>query len=286
MTIRSLSQAVAEEVAYLDAAQKGDGGPHTGFRDLDDLLGGFWPGQLTILAGRTGMGKTALALDVAANLALDQARGVGVFSMQLCERELAKRWLVGRARLPLDAIRRGRLESHQLLDVLAVQQTTAGVSILLETNPEPGVCELVERARAIRSHLEESDKPLGMLIIDSLQSIRPAAQHRHHGGYIAWALKQLAEELHVPVLVTSDLSPAIDDRADKRPLLRDLEDVGRPEQHADAVLLLYRDDHYHPDSAHFGEAEVTVVRTGHGSVGTATLFFLERHGRFATHVRG
>jgi len=83
------------------------------------------------------------------------------------------------------------------------------VSILLETNPEPGVCELVERARAIRSHLEESDKPLGMLIVDSLQSIRPAAQHRHHGGYIAWALKQLAEELHVPILVTSDLSAGL-----------------------------------------------------------------------------
>jgi replicative DNA helicase len=231
-------------------------GVPTGLTDLDDKLGGLQPSDLVILAARPSMGKTALAVTIAANAVATRAVGpdaeglasenytVGMFSLEMSAEQLAMRLLSGGAKLSSEDLRRGKLKESDFKAVVQASQELAGRPLYIDDTPALSVAALRTRARRLKRR-----HGLSMLVVDYLQLVRPVSSSSQTNrvqeiAEITQSLKAIAKELQIPVLALSQLSRAVEQREDKRPQLSDLRESGAIEQDADVVMFIYRDEYY------------------------------------------
>jgi replicative DNA helicase len=256
-------------------------GTPSGFTDLDELTGGFQPGNLIVLAARPSMGKSTLVTNMAENAAIDTGQPVALFSLEMSEAELAQRFIASQARVKGDDLRKGRVKSQQWPKVLRGVQKLAAAPLYIDDSSDIGIHEL--RAKVRRLHART---PLGLVIVDYLQLMRPEdsqANRVEQVGQISRGLKILARELDIPVIGVSQLSRAVESRPDKRPLLSDLRESGQIEQDADLVMFIYREDQYNRESERPNEADIIVAKHRNGPVGERTLTFLPQFPRFGTY---
>ncbi|HUQ76332.1 MAG TPA: replicative DNA helicase [Burkholderiales bacterium] len=258
-------------------------GVPTGFTDLDIRTAGLQPGDLIIVAGRPSMGKTAFALNIAEHVALHPSVGlpVAVFSMEMSGSQLAMRMLSSIGKVDAHKLRTGRLndeEWSQLTDAMGRLHEAK-----LHVDETPALNALEVRARARRLKREYSK--LGLVIVDYLQLMSASSQGENRAteiSEISRSLKALAKELEVPVIALSQLSRAVEQRNDRRPMMSDLRESGAIEQDADVILFIYRDEVYFPDKEEAkGRAEVIIGKQRNGPIGRVDLTFLGRYTRFA-----
>ena len=253
-------------------------GTPSGFRDLDEITGGFQPGNLIVLAARPAMGKSALAANIAENAAVDHGKAVALFSLEMSDGELAQRFIASRGKISGESLRKGRVKAEQWPKVLAATEKLTKAPLFVDDSSDLGVLEL--RAKARRLH---GRHPLGLLIVDYLQLMRaedPRDGRVEQVGKMSRGLKILARELHIPVIAISQLSRAVEARPDKRPLMSDLRESGNIEQDADLVMFVYRDEYYNKESEKQGIAEVLIGKHRNGPIGSVELTFLDRYPKF------
>ena len=261
-------------------------GTPSGFGDLDEITGGFQPGNLIILAARPSMGKSALVTNMAENVALHPERPlpVALFSLEMSEAELAQRFIASQATIKGDDLRKGRLKDERKWKrVLDTATRYDQAPLFVDDSSDIGILEI--RAKARRLH-QQTDGGLGLIIVDYLQLMRPDPtidSRVQQVGEMSRGLKILARELGVPVIALSQLSRAVESRSatDKRPMLSDLRESGQIEQDADLVMFIYRDEYYFPETTeHPGEAELIIAKHRNGGLGTVNVSFQSEFPRF------
>jgi replicative DNA helicase len=318
----TFEKALTMAIDIAATAHKNQGsvsGLDTGLRDLNKKMGGLHPSDLIILAGRPGMGKTALATKIAfgaAKALLANARrdnpnamakqAIAVFSLEMSSEQLATRLLAEEARVSADRIRRGEINQKDFDNFVAVSRDISQLPLLIDDTPALTLSALRTRCRRLKR-----TNGLGLIVIDYLQLMRPAAGTKPENrvleiSQITQGLKAIAKELAVPVLALSQLSRAVESREDKRPQLADLRESGTIEQDADVVMFVYRDEYYMQQKepkiiafenetkfhdAHqkwqsdmesvYNKAELILAKQRHGPTGKIDLFFEGEFTRFA-----
>jgi replicative DNA helicase len=313
---RPFPDALASAITMAQAAFKRDGrtvGVATGFTDIDKKLGGLHPSDLVILAGRPSMGKTSLATNIAFNAAkayreahtadgrtvAEDGAVIGFFSLEMSAEELATRILAEESGTSSDRIRRGEVRREDFDKFVAASQRLAEVPLYIDDSPALSVAALRTRARRLKRQ-----RGLGLVIVDHIQLLRPSAGGRAFENRvqelsdITRGLKALAKELDVPVLALSQLSRAVEQREDKRPMLADLRESGSIEQDADVVMFIFREEYYlsrgepsrRPEESEdkfndrydrwkercegaYGLADIIIAKQRHGPIGTVRLHF-------------
>lgn len=279
--IKTLLPQVADRIDQLfqrDSVSDVTGIP-TGFTDLDSITSGLQPGDLIIIAGRPSMGKTALSLNIAENVALDAGLPVAVFSMEMSATQLAMRMIGSVGRLDQHKMRTGRLQDEDWVRLTHALGRLNDVPLFIDESASLNALEL--RARTRRLHRQCGK--LGLIVIDYLQlmtATRPGENRATEISEISRALKALAKELDVPVIALSQLNRGLEQRPNKRPVMSDLRESGAIEQDADLILFIYRDQVYNPDSPDKGTAEIIIGKQRNGPIGTVRLTFLSEHTRF------
>ena len=284
--LRAIEDILHDELDKLERLSK-EGqsltGTPSGYRDLDEITGGFQPGNLIVLAARPAMGKSALATNIAENAAVKYGKATVLFSLEMSENELAQRFIASRARINGESLRKGKVSADQWPKVLKATEKLGRAPLFVDDSSDIGVLEL--RAKARRLHQRH---PLGLLIVDYLQLIRPEDPRDgrvEQVGKMSRGLKILARELHIPVIAISQLSRAVESRPDKKPMMADLRESGNIEQDADLVMFVYRDEYYNDDSERAGLADIIIGKHRNGPVGSIELTFVERYPAFRTKAR-
>jgi len=262
-----------ERIEALSQHKEGLRGISSGFRKLDNILAGLQKSDLIILAARPSMGKSALALDIARNVAAFQKIPVGIFSLEMSQDQIVDRLIASQANIDLWRLRTGRL-SEKEGDFTRIQ---SALGILSEAPifVDDGSSTNILQMRAMARRLQVS-QGIGLLIIDYLQLMQPMNSNASIVQQVtenSRALKSLAKELKVPVLVLSQLSRAVEQRSPHRPRLSDLRDSGSIEQDADVVLFIYREDFYQEHSNRENIAEIIVAKHRNGPIGKIELYF-------------
>ncbi len=255
-------------------------GTPSGFKDLDEITGGFQPGNLIILAARPSMGKSALVTNIAENAALEHGKPVALFSLEMSEAELAQRFVASQARIRGEELRKGRVAENRWPKILEACQRLSDAPLYVDDSSDIGILEL--RAKARRLH-QQSENGLGLIILDYLQLMRADSRIENRVeavGQMSRGLKILARELEVPVIALSQLSRAVESRTDKRPILSDLRESGNIEQDADLVMFIYRDEYYDRESEREGEADIIIAKHRNGALGDVTLTFQKEYPKF------
>jgi replicative DNA helicase len=265
----------------IDMLHKGGGalrGVPSGFKDLDNVLAGFQKSDLIILAARPSMGKSALAVNFAANVAMQQKIPVGIFSLEMSRDQIVDRLISSVANLDLWKLRTGHLsDSPEDNDFEKIQQAMSVLSeapIYIDDSSGTNVLQMKAMARRL-----QAEKGLGLVVIDYLQlmdSVTSDDDPVHQVSVNSKALKGMAKELEVPVLVLSQLSRAVEQRTPQIPRLADLRQSGSIEQDADVVMFIYREDKYSQDNAPKGMAKIIIAKHRNGPVGQIEIFFDER----------
>lgn len=274
--VAPIMQRVFERLTERSAHDGGIDGLTTGLQDFDQLTNGLHGGQLIVLAARPKMGKTSLALNIAEHVALQHQKPVAVFSFEMRPEELGDRMLSSQGDIDADRIRRGTLDEADWASAIAALQRLRGARIYV-TRPRSARVEHV-CAQARRQHART---PLGLIVIDYLQLMSTGSDNRAQGiGDITRALKLLAVELDIPVLLLSQLNRDLEKRDNKRPIPADLRDSGSIEQDADVVVFVYRDEVYHRDSRFAGTAEIIVALQRNGPPGDCLVLYRGDRFRF------
>ncbi|MDX2003770.1 MAG: replicative DNA helicase [Meiothermus sp.] len=252
------------------------------FRELDTLIGGLGAGSLNIIAARPAMGKTALAMSIAQNVALRGGGAVAVFNFEMPAVQLVTRMMCSEARIDMNRLRQGQLTDRDFSRLVDVAGKISEAPIFIDDTSDMTLMEL--RSRSRRLHNQHR---LSLIVIDYLQlmsgpnSGKNAGENRQQEiAQISRGLKQLARELNLPVVALSQLSRAVEARPNKRPMLSDLRESGSIEQDADLVMFIYRDEYYNQHSEKAGIAEVIVGKQRNGPTGTAELQYHAQHVRF------
>ena len=274
-----LKEAIGRiEMAY--EAKGGLTGLPSGFDDLDRLTSGLQPSDLILLAARPSMGKTALTLNLAANVALRKKKSVAFFSLEMSSIQLLMRLISSESGVDSKQIQRGDVSPDEWAAIMGACDNLYNAPLYIDDNSNINVAELRSRARRI-----QSEHGLDLIIIDYLQLM----QGRHTGSNdnrqqevadISRSLKSLARELKVPVIALSQLSRSVENRQIKRPMLSDLRESGSLEQDADIVMFLYREDYYVKDTENQNITELIVAKHRNGPVDTVRLFFDKEITRF------
>jgi replicative DNA helicase len=273
-----------DKLEKLSQAGKAITGTPSGFADLDDITGGFQPGNLIILAARPSMGKSALMANFAENAALDDNKAVALFSLEMSEGELAQRFVASQASIKGDDLRKGKVAPSRWPKILQASNRLAQSPLYIDDSSDLSVLDL--RATARRLAQQHADG-LGLILIDYLQLMRAHADVDSRVeaiGQISRGLKTLARELEVPVIALSQLNRGVEQRTDKRPVLSDLRESGAIEQDADLVMFVYRDEYYDKESEREGIAEVIISKHRNGGLGTVELTFQKDYPRFMSYV--
>lgn len=284
--IKEILWETMEHIDELQHTKGGITGVATGFTDLDRMTTGFQKGDLVIIAARPSMGKTAFALNVAAEAAIKHNHPVAIFSLEMSSQQLVQRLLCAEGRIDAQKLRRGRMspEEHQRLGAAAGHLNTA--PIWIDDQPGSNVLEIRAKARRIQSDLRSDGKDLGMLVIDYMQLMSGTGQSEsrvQEVSQISRGLKALARELEVPLIALSQLSRGPEQRTDKRPMLSDLRESGSIEQDADVVMFLFRPEYYASAENRQeleGKAELIVSKQRNGPTGVVPLYFHKAHTRF------
>lgn len=252
----------------------------SGFRDLDKLTSGFQHGNLIIVAARPSMGKSAFGLCVAANLAIRHRTPVAVFTLEMSTAEVTQRLMCSEAKVESQRLRTGRLAPDDWPRLTAACDKLAKAPIYVDDTGSVTMMEIRSKARRLKSKHPD----LGLIMIDYLQLMTSgtSAENRvQEVSQISRNLKLLARDLELPILAMSQLSRAVEQRHDKRPILSDLRESGSIEQDADLVAFLYRDDYYDDASDQQGIAEVILAKHRNGPTDSVKLSFLKRYAKFA-----
>ena len=253
-------------------------GVETGFRELDQLTSGLQPSDLVIIAGRPSMGKTSLALDIARFAACKRKVPTAIFSLEMSKEQLGLRMLCAEARVSSVKLRTGFLASSDWPNLTAAAGRISEAPIFIDDSPQLATLDI--RARSRRLKAEHS---LGLVIVDYLQLMhgsRKIESRQLEISEISRGLKGLAKELNVPIIALSQLSRAVENRTDKRPLLSDLRESGSIEQDADVVAFIYREEVYDAETAKAGIAEILIRKQRNGPIGDVELAFLKEFTRF------
>ncbi len=284
--------AVDQFIDRLDYVQKHQGellGVASGFFDLDRLLGGFQPSDLIILAGRPGSGKTSFALSLMQNAAMKNKKRVALFSLEMSAEQLVQRLVSSRAVIDSQDIRVGKIRDEDWPNLVRATGELSEAQVFIDDSAVITPIEIRAKARRLQSEFG-----LDMVIIDYLQlmTVRGRIENRvQEISQISRQLKELARELHVPVVALSQLSRAVESRQDHRPQLADLRESGSIEQDADVVIFIYRERMYYPTFEKWKEAgkrgdypdkiaEILVAKHRHGPTRDLQLFFIEEQARF------
>jgi len=263
-------------------------GVPTGYLDLDEKTAGLQPGDLIIVAGRPSMGKTALALNMAEHVAVDNGLPVAIFSMEMGATQLAMRMLGSIARVDQHKMRTGRLADEEWSRLSSAMERLHNAPIFIDETGALNPLELRSRARRMRRQCGK----LGLVVVDYLQLMSASSDVQGENrateiSEISRSLKALAKELQVPVVAMSQLSRAVEQRNDKRPMMSDLRESGAIEQDADVILFIYREEVYFPEKPESkGRAEVIVGKQRNGPIGKVELAFLGQFTRFENLARG
>lgn len=252
-------------------------GVPTGFTDLDKITSGLQGGDLVILAARPSMGKTAFALNLAQNAATKYKRTVCVFSLEMPREQLVQRMLCSQSGVNMQDVRTGNITDDQLLRIAQSLDPVAGANIYIDDTPGCSVAEVRSKCRRL-----QSKAGLDMVVIDYLQQMDMGSSQQNQTLRVAEttrALKILARELKVPILLLSQLSRAPEQRSDHRPVMSDLRDSGGIEQDADLIMLLYRPSFY--DETADGATELILAKHRNGPTGIVRLSWLSEFTRFA-----
>ncbi len=253
-------------------------GVPSGLTDLDKITAGFHDGELIIVAGRPGMGKTALALTMARNAAVEVDKGVGIFSLEMANHQLAMRLLCAEARVDSHLVRTGNLPKDQWKNLSIHVGELASAPIYLDDSPAITVLEL--RAKARRLMAEHDVK---MIVVDYLQLMqgpKGVESRQQEISIITRSLKALAKDLGIPIVALSQLSRAVENRQDKRPQLSDLRESGAIEQDADVVVFLFRPWFYSQEDEDHGKAQIIVAKQRNGPTGTIDVTFIDSYAKF------
>jgi replicative DNA helicase len=258
-------------------------GVPTGFTKLDELTAGLQKSDLVILAGRPGMGKTACALNIAKNSAVDANIPVAIFSLEMSKEQLSFRMLSSEARVDSSRLRRGFITQDDWIKITDAAGILSQAPIFIDDSPNITVLEIRAKSRRLKM---ESD--IGLIIIDYIQLMKGRASAERRDleiSEISRSLKALAKELDIPVLALSQLNRKLEERSDKRPQLSDLRESGALEQDADIVAFIYRDELYNKDenNPNKGKAEIILAKQRNGPTGIATLTFLATYTRFENY---
>jgi replicative DNA helicase len=276
-----LNTLVEKEISLLEALygrQELTTGVATHFRDLDGYTAGLQNSDLIILAARPSMGKTALALNIAYNVAHYSQIPVAVFSLEMSKEQLVRRLLSSIGRIDASRLRRAFFSSDEWTRLLEAAGQLYDCPILIDDTPAVSALEVRAKCRRLKR-----DKKLGLVVIDYLQLMRgrsDVASREQEISEISRSLKALAKELEVPIIALSQLNRRVEERPDKRPVLSDLRESGAIEQDADVIMFIYRDEVYKKDSLDKGVAEIKIGKQRNGPTGTFKLHFSSQFTRF------
>ena len=261
-------------------------GVPTGFYDLDRMTSGFQAGDLVVLAARPSMGKTALAINIAEHVALNEGLPVAVFSMEMGAAQLAVRVVGSIGRIDQSHLRTGKLNDEEWPRLADAMERLRNISMHIDETPGLSPSELRANARRLARQCGK----LGLIVVDYLQLMSGTNSGDENRatelGEISRSLKALAKELQCPVIALSQLNRSVETRTDKRPLMSDLRESGAIEQDADIIMFIYRDDYYNKDSREPGVAEIVVAKQRNGPTGTVKLAFLKPLTRFESLAIG
>jgi replicative DNA helicase len=281
----SLSKLIDGNIDFLEEKQKNKNlvtGVPTGFTQIDNLTAGLQNADLIILAARPSMGKTALALNIARNAAVEAGVPVAIFSLEMSKEQLSLRLLCSEARIDSSRLRSGFFSMEDWDRVTDAADVLSPAPIFIDDSPSLSALEVRAKARRLKM-----DKNIGLIVIDYLQLMqgRASAERRDiEISEISRSLKALAKELNLPVLALSQLNRMLEQRTDKRPRLSDLRESGALEQDADVVAFIYRDEVYNKEETNpqRGTAEVILAKQRNGPTGDVHLTFLSAYTRFET----
>ena len=282
-----IRQIVLNAMEKIEAASHIKGnvtGLSTGFTDLDSRTAGFQPSDLILIAARPSMGKTALVLNIAEHLVMRENRCVAIFSLEMSKEQLTNRLFAMESHVEAQKIRTGDLTEQEWGDLIEVAGNIGESRLIIDDTPAIPVQEMRSKCRKYKMEFG-----LEMIIIDYLQlmsgSGRSGDSRQQEISEISRSLKALARELNVPVVSLSQLSRAVESRADHRPMLSDLRESGAIEQDADVVMFIYRDDYYNQDSEKKGIAEIIIAKQRNGPIGTVELSWQPSLTKFANLAR-
>ncbi|MUV37922.1 DNA helicase [Lentibacillus sp. JNUCC-1] len=254
-------------------------GVPTGFRDLDQITSGFQRNDLIIIAARPSVGKTAFALNIAQNVAINTEENVAIFSLEMGADQLVSRMLCAEGNIDAQRLRTGSLEAEDWGKLTMAMGSLSNAGIFIDDSPGIRVNEIRSKCRRLKQ-----EHGLGMIVIDYLQLIQGSANSRENRqqevSEISRSLKALARELEVPLIALSQLSRGVESRQDKRPMMSDLRESGSIEQDADIVGFLYRDDYYDQESEKQNIIEIIISKQRNGPVGTVELAFVKEYNKF------
>jgi replicative DNA helicase len=288
LEIEPLLRSVVARIDELYNRQGGSDitGIATGFIDLDKQTSGLQKGDLVIVAGRPSMGKTALALNIAENVALSEGLPVVIFSMEMSGEQLASRLLGSVGRVDQSRMRTGKLQDDEWPRVTDAIARLSNTQILIDETGALSSLELRARARRIARNFGGT---LGLVVIDYLQLMSGSGQENRATeiSEISRSLKSLAKELQCPVVALSQLNRGLEQRPNKRPIMSDLRESGAIEQDADVIMFIYRDEVYHPDTTtDKGMAEIIIGKQRNGPIGTVRLSWQGPYTKFDNLAMG
>ena len=278
--IETLLKESFERITALYEAGAEVTGIPSGFRDLDRVTSGFQSGNLVVVAARPSMGKSALGLCIAANLGVRHEIPVALFTLEMSKAEVTQRLMCSEAKVESQRLRTGKLAVDDWPRLTAACDKLAKAPIYVDDTGSITMMELRSKARRLKS----TEPRLGLIIVDYLQLMTTGttAENRvQEVSQISRQLKVLARDLDIPILAMSQLSRAVEQRHDKRPILSDLRESGAIEQDSDVVAFVYRDDYYNEDSDQQGIAELIVAKHRNGPTDTVKLSFVKRYAKFA-----
>ncbi len=285
-SFQGMDRAVRDALEYIEAIhsqKERKFSVPTGFYELDEMLGGFQKSDLVIIAARPSMGKTAFALTLARNAAIDHGVPIGIFSLEMATMQLVIRMLCAEGRLDAHMVRTGKLPSEEGVKLSKNAHKLINAPLYVDDSPSQTVLEIRAKARRLKA-----EKNIGMIIIDYLQLMQGPAKaesREREISHISRSLKALAKELNIPVVALAQLNRAVETRTDKRPQLSDLRESGSIEQDADVVIFLNRPEYYGLEKDENGQsnegvAEIIIGKQRNGPTGTVKLAFIKTYARF------
>lgn len=283
-SFQSLGELINLNIDKLEAQQGKEGGLSglsTGYARLNRITSGLQGSDLIILAARPSMGKTAFAMNIARNVALEERKPVAIFSLEMSNEQLSMRLLTSEARIDSNRLRTGFISQEDWQNATDAAGILNEMPIFIDDSPNITVMDI--RAKARRLYQKHGE--LGLIIIDYLQLMKApfrADRRDLEIAEISRSLKALAKELNIPVMALSQLNRMLEQRGDKRPMMSDLRESGALEQDADIIAFIYRDEVYNkePDNPKKGTAEIIVAKNRNGSIGTALMHFHGQYTRF------
>ena len=281
-----IRQVVMNALEKIEAASKNSGrvtGIATGFLDLDYKTSGMQPADLVLIAARPSMGKTAFVLNIAQYVAFRLKEAVAIFSLEMSKEQLVNRMFSLESNVDAQNLRNGTLNDEEWEKLIESAGVIGKSKLIIDDTAGISISELRSKCRKFK--LEHDIK---MIIIDYLQLMSGSGRRESRQqeiSEISRSLKKLARELNVPVLALSQLSRAVEQRPDHRPMMSDLRESGAIEQDADVVMFIYRDDYYNKDSEKKGISEIIIGKQRNGPIGTVELVWLPEYTKFANKER-